>query len=186
MRTRLPALLTILLLGTMPAFAADTYEQVYLSEPEAVRTIFGGDLKVDKQTVTPTAAQRTMMERYLGRRLPDKDVTFLVGRRGHAVECYGLILDEIGKHDPITFIVGVQPDLRVKDVAVMVFRERRGDGVKRRRFLAQFPGKRQGDPMMLSQDIMPISGSTMSSVAVSAGVKRALALTAVLMLGRTL
>lgn len=185
MRNLLPALLVLLLVGTTPAVAADVYEQVYLSEPEAVRTIFG-QAPVDRQTVTPTAAQRTMIERYLGRRLPDKDVTFLVARKGRQVDAYGLILDEIGKHDPITFIVGITPDLHVKDVAVMVFRERRGDGVRRRRFLAQFPGKRLGDPLMLSQDVMPISGSTMSSVAVSSGVKRALALTAVLMLGRTL
>jgi hypothetical protein len=185
-RYLLPALLILLLFGATPALAADTYEQVYLSEPEAVRTIFGGDLTVEHKTVTPTAAQRTMIERHLGRRIPDKDVTFLIGRKGKQIEAYGLILDEIGKHDPITFIVGITPDLKVKDVAVMVFRERRGDGVRRRRFLAQFPGKRLGDPLMLSQDIIPISGSTMSSVAVSAGVKRALALTAVLMLGRTL
>lgn len=186
MRFLFLALLSLGLIGASPAWAADVYEQVYLSEPEAIRTVLGPDVTVERQTVTPTAAQRTMIERHLGRRLPEAAPTFLVARKGKQVTGYGLILDEIGKHDPITFIVAIAPDLQVKDVAVMVFRERRGDGVRRRRFLAQFPGKKLGDPLLLSQDIIPISGSTMSSVAVSAGVKRALALTAVLMLGRTL
>jgi hypothetical protein len=169
----------------MPARAEEGYVQVYLGEAEAIKVVFA-DMAVQRQKVTPTAAQRTMIERHLGRRLPERDVTFLVGRKGGHVDGYGLILEEVGKHDPITFIVGISPDLRVKDVAVMVFRERRGDGIKRRRFLQQFPGKGPADKLMLTHDIIPITGSTMSSVAVTAGVKRALALTSVLMLGRAL
>ncbi|MBC7541144.1 MAG: FMN-binding protein [Candidatus Sericytochromatia bacterium] len=179
-------LLAAILLIPVPALADDVYTQVYLSEPDAIKVIFPGETTVERRTVVPTAAQRTQIERHLGRRLPEGGVPFLIGRKGGKIDAYGLILDEIGKHDPITFIACITPDLRVRDLAVMVFRERRGDGVRRRRFLAQFPGKNLDDKLMLAQDIIPIAGSTMSSVAITAGVRRALAETGVLMLGKSL
>ena len=56
---------------------------------------FPGDLTVERRTVTPTAAQKTQIERALGRHLPERDATFLIGRRAGHIEGYGLILDEI-------------------------------------------------------------------------------------------
>src|SRR5438445_11266931 len=40
------------------------------------------------------------------------------------------VLDEIGKSEPITFMVGMSPEGKVTEVAVMVFRESRGGEVK--------------------------------------------------------
>jgi hypothetical protein len=59
-----------------------------------------------------------------------------------------MIVEEIGKHQPITFMVGVQPDGKVADVAVMVYRESYGGQVRYARFLAQFTGKTLRHPML--------------------------------------
>lgn len=175
-----------LMLMPLTAWAEAAYVQVYLSEADALKQVFPAGVTVTRREIKPTAAQRTSLERHLGRRLTEPSYTFFVGQKGKQLDAYAMVLDEIGKHDPITFIVGINPDLSVREVAVMVFRERRGDGVRRRRFLTQFPGKTEADQLMLNRDIMPLTGSTLSSVAVAAGVKRALAMTKVLVLGRPL
>ena len=93
---------------------------------------------------------------------------------------YAVVTEEIGKYRPITFMVGAGSDLRVRDVAVMVYRESRGGDVKRKRFLSQYRGKRASDPIDVGRDIINVSGATISVRSLNAGVKRVLAeLTAV-------
>ena len=58
-----------------------------------------------------------------------------------------LVVEEIGKHRPITFVVGVRPDGSVNDVAVMAYREAYGGEVRSSRFLRQYRGKAPGDPL---------------------------------------
>ena len=58
----------------------------------------------------------------------------------------------------------------------MVYRERRGDGVKRQRFLQQFNGKSSKDPIEVNSDIVHITGSTISSWSMAAGVRKAVVL----------
>ena len=57
----------------------------------------------------------------------------------------------------------------------MVYRESRGDGVKRQRFLKQFRKKDVEDHLRLTRDIVGVSGATMSSRALAVGVKKVLA-----------
>jgi len=85
-------------------------------------------------------------------------------------------MNEIGKHEYITFIVGVTPKGEVGDVAVMEYRETRGEEVKDRRFLRQFHGKKLTDPITVDRDIENYTGATLSSHAIATGVKKALVL----------
>jgi Na+-translocating ferredoxin:NAD+ oxidoreductase RnfG subunit len=87
-----------------------------------------------------------------------------------------VIAEEQGRFKPITFIVKVRPDLRVESVLVMVYRESRGDGVKRQRFLKQFRAKDGSDHLQLNRDLVAVSGATMSSRALAMGVKKILAI----------
>src|SRR5262249_21801883 len=76
----------------------------------------------------------------------------------------------------ITFMVAVSPEHRVVDILVMVFRENRGSEIREARFLRQFKGKKASDALTVNRDIVNYSGATLSSKAISRGVKRALAL----------
>lgn len=163
--------------GPLPAQAeeAEYSEQIYLSQPQALKQVFG-NLKVETRTLKPTAAQRKALQKQLRRKLPEPEYTLYVGKKGDKIERYALILDEKGKHYPITFIVAMSPQAVVDQVAVMVYRERRGDGVKRSRFLKQFEGKNANDPLEVNRDIVHITGSTISSWSIAAGVRKAVAL----------
>lgn len=177
-RRTLIASLLLACLAASPALAEtpEHYEQVYLTQDQALRVAIPEADKVTPRPVTPTAAERKQIERRLGRKLDETTYVFHEGTRGGKTIGYALVVDEIGKYYPITFIVGIKPDGEVREVAVMVYRERRGDAVRRGRFLNQFDGKTSSDPLMVNRDITHLTGATVSSWSIAAGVKKALVL----------
>ncbi|MGV3525138.1 MAG: hypothetical protein ACO1RX_12980 [Candidatus Sericytochromatia bacterium] len=165
-------------LSTVPALSAESpeyVEQVYLNEAQALKLVFK-DLQIQKRALPLSAAQRGRVQKRLRRKLEESSYTLYSGSRNGKIERYAFIFDEQGKHFPITFIVALSPQARVEQVAVMIYRERRGDGVKRQRFLSQFVGKDSGDPMAVNTDIVHITGSTISSWSIAAGVRKAVVL----------
>ncbi len=87
---------------------------------------------------------------------------------------YAMIVEEVGKYEPITFIVAITPNFKVRKVAIMVYREGRGGEVRYPRFLYQYKGKTARDPVRVRRDIVNISGATLSVRAVNRGVRKAL------------
>lgn len=87
---------------------------------------------------------------------------------------YALVHTAQGKHGPIRLLVVTASDLSVLRTEILQFRERRGHAVRGRRFLAQFTGKSPDDPIALRVDIDAITGATISSRAVTRGVREAL------------
>lgn len=174
-RLLVSVLTTAVLWPSIPSMAADTpefYEQIYLSEADAVSQVFSG-MQVSKSVLKiPAAAKKTIQKR-LRRKLKSDQLTLYTGRKDGKVALYGMVLDEKGKHFPMTFMVGITPDARVHRAVVMVYREKRGDGVKRKRFLNQFNDKSSKDPIAIDKDIVHITGSTISSWAMTAGIRKA-------------
>ncbi|MBM3267412.1 MAG: FMN-binding protein [Candidatus Sericytochromatia bacterium] len=177
--------LTFLLAATLLAIAPTgaiaeeippAYEQVYLTQEQALKIALPPADEVVARPIKPTPEQRANIEKRLGRKVPDPTVTFHVAKTNERPVGYAIVLDEVGKYYPITFIVGLLPDGSVREVAIMVYREKRGDAVKRRRFLGQFAGKTAADPLMVNRDIIHLTGATVSSWSIAAGVKKAVVL----------
>ena len=149
--------------------------QVFLTEEQAVRSLFG-NAHIARQETPITEEDRQALMKAAGLRFPESSFTFLVAEQDQRPLGYALVLNEIGKSEPITFMVAVSPEHRVIDILVMVFRENRGSEVRETRFLRQFKGKRPGDALAVNGDIVNYSGATLASKAIAHGVKRALAL----------
>lgn len=81
----------------------------------------------------------------------------------------------IGKHDFITFAVGISTGGDVLGVEIMSYREVYGSEVRHERWRRQFVGKRRGDPLRFPLDIKNITGATLSCRHVTDGVRRILA-----------
>ena len=159
-----------LVLGRPPEARAT----VYLTREEALRLAFGPSASIteERRALDPTV--RADVEQRLGRPVPEQSFAFYVGRSASGVEGYGVVLEELGKHEPITFFVAISPKGSVKDVMVLEYRETRGGDVRQKGFLKQYVGKTSHDPLELEEDITPISGATISARAMSDGVKKAL------------
>jgi Na+-translocating ferredoxin:NAD+ oxidoreductase RnfG subunit len=88
-----------------------------------------------------------------------------------------LIVDEVyGKHEFITYAAAIDPSGAVLGIEILEYRETHGGEVRGAEWREQFRGKRRTDPLELGEDIVNISGATMSCKHVTDGVKRLLAL----------
>ena len=86
----------------------------------------------------------------------------------------------IGKQEYIDYALAVDSAGRVLRLEVLVYRETHGWEIRNDRWRAQFAGKTAQDPVAVNADIANISGATLSSRHVADGVRRLLALDAIL------
>jgi thiamine biosynthesis lipoprotein len=150
--------------------------KVYFTPEEALAKVFAEADTAWTEEWTPTDQERADLETRLGWRVTEETFVVHRARRDEKDLGFAMITEEQGRFKPITFIVKVSPAGRVDMVLVMVYRESRGDGVKRQRFLKQFRDKDASDHLRLNRDIVGVSGATMSSRALAAGVKKVLAI----------
>lgn len=88
-----------------------------------------------------------------------------------------LIIDQvIGKHEMITYAVGIHADGHIKQIEIMEYTETYGDQVRNASWRDQFVGKNPTSALTLGKDIKNISGATLSSKHLTDGVHRAVAL----------
>jgi hypothetical protein len=104
----------------------------------------------------------------------DKYVVY-VARTGERVDGYGVVDDEKGQHEPITFGF-VVADGRIKSVEVLTYREAYGGEIKDARFLRQLVGKDRSAKLTLGVDVDGITAATISSRSSTVAARRALAL----------
>jgi hypothetical protein len=160
-------------------FLALSQEGMFLKEEEAPRAVFPDATSVERKVIPSSDDLKSKIAQRMGKTKTslweDSYVTFRA-KKGETVLGYAVIVEEIGKHRPITFVVGVGLDRKIKDAALMVYREAYGGEVRDRRFLQQYKGKELNDPLLPYRDIQNISGATLSVEAIGRGGKKALAL----------
>lgn len=93
-----------------------------------------------------------------------------------SVTGYALIDNAKGKDQLITYLVAVGTDLRVRAVEILAYREAYGGEIRNKSWRDQFNGKGPGEELRPGKEIRTITGATISSRSVTAGVKNALAL----------
>ncbi|MBI2506398.1 MAG: FMN-binding protein [Candidatus Latescibacteria bacterium] len=151
--------------------------QTYLTPEEARRQVFPEAAAFVRQVQPLTPQMKAAAADELGRAFAEDSLeVYIALDQDQGLLGYAVVSEEIGKFRPITFMVGVAPDLSVRGVAVLVFRESRGSEVRRSRFLSQYRGKSPRDPVRLNRDIVNISGATLSVRALNFGVKKVLIL----------
>jgi Na+-transporting NADH:ubiquinone oxidoreductase subunit NqrC len=142
----------------------------YLSVEQAQEAIFPG-AKLERADVTLSDAQREAIERASG--VSVRSRTEQVWK----VEGGGwFIVDEVlGKHEFITWALGLRADGSVKQIEILDYRETYGYQVREPAWRAQFVGLTSAAKLKLGSDIRNISGATLSCRHITDGVKRLLA-----------
>ncbi len=173
--------LVLLLAVTSPP--APAQEGVFLAETEAPAAVFPEADRFSRQDVESTPALRERMTALLAGAPPslwEERYPVFAASRGGTTLGRAVVIEEIGKHRPITFIVGLKSDGSVNDVAVMAYREAYGGEVRTPRFLRQYRGKSPADRLRNGREIKNIAGATLSVDAASRAVRKAQALAAAL------
>ena len=165
-------------MGIEPPGAWAGEEEVYIRPEEAPRLLFPEATSVERKSFSLTPPLRAMMEKLIAPTQPslwESMVPVYIVSAGGMVIGYAVVVNEIGKHRPITFVVGVTPDEKVKGIEIMIYREPKGGEVRMKGFLKQYREKDLGQPILAGRDITNISGATLSVRAVNRGTKKALA-----------
>lgn len=152
------------------AVSTSVYAKTYFTVEQAQQAIFPG-AKMAQAFVTLTEAQRREIERRTG-----VNVRFDEIHLWKVAEGGFFVLDEVvGKHEFITYAIGLNADGSVKQVEIMDYRESYGYEIRNADWRAQFVGKTSAAPLKLEKDIQNVSGATLSCRHVTDGVKRVLA-----------
>lgn len=162
--------------------SAPAQEGVFLSEAEAPRAVFPAADRFEK-SVTPVSDVLQQQVRSHLETPPSMWETSWVRFSAYQADTLlgrAYLVEEIGKHRPITFIVGVTAAGRIADVAVVAYREAYGGEIASKRFLSQYRDKDDRDSLKRGSSITNIGGATLSVDAASRAVHKALALGKVL------
>ncbi len=166
---------------SIPAFAAD-----YLTAPQAQRVLFPTADEFVKTSVTLTDEQIEKIKSLSGvRQRTNSPQVWKAQKKGVSLGLF--IVDEVvGKHEYITYSVGLTPEAAVVGIELLTYRETHGGEIKQESWRKQFKGKKLSDPFKLDVDVTNLTGATLSCRNVLDGVKRLLVLQQVLKDGKLL
>lgn len=157
---------------TVPLVAVSTasWGNIYFSTEQVQQSIFPG-AKFTQLNLVLTQEQRDELRSRSGVHEPFQE------NRVWAVEGQGFfVIDQVvGKHEMITYAVGLNRDGSVKRLEILEYRETYGSEIRDLAWRKQFVGKTASSPVKLNQDITNITGATLSSKHVTDGVRRVLA-----------
>lgn len=155
------------LLGPTITFPA--YAEVYMSPQQAVEKIFPQQ-QFTSASMDLSDSEAQSITKDSGDKVRSKTLSLF---KNAGKDC--VFIDQVlGKHEFITYAVGITAEGAVKGIEILEYRESYGHQVKRASWRAQFVGKTKSSPLKLDEDIKNISGATLSSSHVVSGVKRLL------------
>src|SRR4029077_10438577 len=133
--------------------APSTFAVQYLTVDQAQRAIFPGK-SLMAAPVKLAPAQRKAIEQASGVRvLRNEQQVWRVSGGGW------FIVDEVvGKHEFITYAIGLNGGGSVKKIEVMEYRETYGYEIRNEKWRAKFAGKTSRSALKLDDDIKNISG----------------------------
>lgn len=141
----------------------------YLTVDQARAAIFPGS-GFTKVGVTLTADQKKAIEKASKERVRQTELNVWKSSEGN-----WFIVDEVlGKHEFITYAVGISAAGAVRGIEVLTYRETYGHEIKLPKWRAQFHNKTSSAALKIDEDIKNISGATLSCVHLTDGVRRLL------------
>lgn len=155
---------------------------VFHARDEALEIAFPDAERIEPRDFFVTPEQRREIERRAQAPLVTDLVTIYVGHKNGAISGYAILDTHTVRTLPETFLVVLTPEGTVAATYVLAFYEPL-EYLPSDRWLEQFDGKDVDSDLRVGRGIAAITGSTLTSQAVSRGIGRALALHAVLIAG---
>ena len=158
------------------SFSMNSSAQQFYTVEQAQKAIFkdADSFKLNPVSLTSDQISKVKSASSTGTPIPDKKI-WQVLEAGKPVGWF--IVDEVyGKHEFITYAVGINLDGTVRMIDVMDYRETYGYQVREAGWRGQFVGKNANSNLKLDKGIDNISGATLSCKHLADGVKRVLTL----------
>lgn len=169
----------IVLVGMLQLFTSTVLAKVFHSKQEALAIAFPGADRVETRTFFLTDEQLKQVTTLASAPVDSKLVTFYIGYVNEQVLGYASIDTNLVRTLPETFLIVLSPTGEVQKLLLLAFYEPE-EYSPSERWLQQFERKTLGPDLNIRRDIHGIAGSTLTSRAVTNGVRRTLALFQVL------
>src|SRR2546426_2808833 len=131
--------------------------EVYLTEEQALKLLFPKSQNIRAEELRLTPDQKARIQERIGWKFPEESFRAFKAETNGKVDGYAVIQETIGKHRPITYLVGVTPDGKVSDIEILVYRESKGSEVRMKRFNSQYEGKTDRKSTRLNSSHLVIS-----------------------------
>ncbi len=155
--------------GIVSMCAVPGYATAYLSVEQAQAAIFPGE-QMQAAAFTLTGEQQKEIEKKSGVPARVKEQRVWKTSSGG----FFIVDEAVGKHEFITYAVGINTDGSVKQIEIMDYKETYGYEIREENWRSQFKGKTSASHIKLDDDIKNISGATLSCRHITDGVKRVL------------
>jgi len=162
------------------AAAAPARAKVFHSQKEAIELAFPDAERVEVETRVLTDEQAKRVEELARAPLETRIIRIWRGFRGPELLGYAMIDVHTVRTHPEAFLVVLAPDGSIRSVRVLAFYEP-PEYLPPERWYEQFAQKSLADALRVGGDVHGIVGATLSAQATARGVRRALALYAVLL-----
>lgn len=157
--------------------------EVFYAKDEALHLAYPEADHFEMQTLIINSEQSAKIEELAKVKLDSKIFTFHKAFHGKVLLGYVAIDSHIVRTHPETFMLVLSPEGMLEKVVILAFHEP-PEYMASERWLNQFAKKNLADRLYPSGDIQGIAGSTLTSQAMSAGVRKILAIYQVLIAAR--
>jgi Na+-translocating ferredoxin:NAD+ oxidoreductase RnfG subunit len=161
--------------------AAPAYAMQYLTVEQAQVALFPAGTRFAAHPLELSSKQASAIEEASGQRVRASRPEVWQAFDGERPAGWFFVDQVIGKHEFITYALAIDADGAVRGIEVMDYRETYGGEIRNASWRRQFVGKRHGDSFKLGASIQNITGATLSCRNVMNGVRRLLAMHALVL-----
>ncbi len=152
--------------------APDNYNyQVLLKEKDAIDYVFADCDQVIDQALKLTLEDKKSFHDKYCIKIKENDFKIYTGLNDGKIKRYAIILDCMACFRPITFMLSIDPNGKINDLNVMIYRELRGGEVTNRYFLDKFKNKNIDSIDTID---LAVTGATSSAQCLYDGTKEGL------------
>ena len=146
----------------------------FMSVAQIQSLLFPGAKTFVEQNLKLSDEQRDRIKALAGVRQRSNEQKIWRAERDGVLLGWFVVDDVIGKHEFITYAVGIGLDGKVLGIDILDYRETHGGQVREAAWRKNFAGKSLSDAFKLDEDVPNISGATLSCRNLLDGVKRVL------------
>jgi hypothetical protein len=171
------------LIAALIAAAPPVQARVFLGKKDALAWAFPSAQSIEEKTHLLDDRQIETVQSMGGGSLDSRLVTIYTAHGdGGAVQGHALIDIHNVRTHPEAFLIVLSPAGEISRLRVLAFHEPI-EYLPPDRWLGQFPGTTSDARLRVGQDVHGIAGSTLTAYAVTGGIRRAIALYRVLVMG---
>lgn len=161
--------------------APSAYAVQYLTVEQAQAALFPAGTSFALHPLELGDAEREAIEKDSGQRVRESHPQVWQALQAGQPAGWFFVDKVIGKHEFITYALALDAGGAVRGIEIMDYRETYGGEIRNAAWRQQFAGKHHGDTLKLGGTIQNITGATLSCRNVMNGVKRLLAMHALLL-----